>query len=425
MSLPNTVVYGLSVGQFGHGGLYGVAERIPELADLGVDTLWLLPIYPAGTPGYGYDIVDFDAVRPEFGGEQALRAVVESAHRQGMRVLLDFVPAHASIHHPYVQDAMQRPNSPYAALFRWAGQRPHHYFHYTHMASFDLTGQAAQQYLLAVAKRWIQRYDIDGYRVDMAWDVAREAPDYLQHWCEELRRVKPGILLVGESSPFEPRVNDAFDLTYDWDDRFHPQWEGVFESVAGAAGRFHAALTNNGYPPKARLLRFIENNDTGERFITRYGLGCTRLAAALSFAVPGVPLIYTGQEVGAEYQPYGMWGPISFEDPHSLRPYYQKLIALRRRFPSLGSDAMRQLGTSEPASVYAFRRGDDGDVPVIVAANFRPARIGTTVESGSELTGVYVDALDPSYHCEVRQGDLALTLEPHSVRFLVPKGSAA
>lgn len=103
--------------------------------------------------------------------------------------------------------------------------------------------------------------------------------------------------------------------------------------------------------------RFLNNNDTGERFVTRHGVATTRVATVLLHALPGIALLYTGDEVGAEFQPYEEGPPVSWDDPHGLRPLHRRLAALREELPALRRGAFRRVAVV-PAhgSAYAFLR---------------------------------------------------------------------
>ena len=106
------------------------------------------------------------------------------------------------------------------------------------------------------------------------------------------------------------------------------------------------------------MLRFLNNNDTGQRFVTRYGIARTRLAAAMLLTVPGLPLIYNGDEVGAEFEPYDEGPPITWTDTHGLRGHYARLVALRREHPALRSQRLEDIArhrTPTPCSPICGR----------------------------------------------------------------------
>lgn len=141
------------------------------------------------------------------------------------------------------------------------------------------------------------------------------------------------------------------------------------------ASRLHAAISASaGKTPVDRVARFINNNDTAQRFIGRYGLGTTKVASALLLTLPGLPIIYTGDEVGAEYEPYQEPPPLSWEDPHALREHYRKLIHLRESLPALASRSWVPVPVQGGnRSVMAYVRHADEDpkrAPVLVVLNF-------------------------------------------------------
>jgi len=135
------------------------------------------------------------------------------------------------------------------------------------------------------------------------------------------------------------------------------------------------------------VLRFINNNDTGERFVTRYGIARTRLAAVMLLTVPGLPLIYNGDEVGAEFEPYDEGPPITWTDAHGLRGHYARLVALRRENPALRSQRLEMLETSHPDAVLAYLRpGDAREDDIVVLLNYGPAAVRATLP-GSVVRG--------------------------------------
>ena len=161
---------------------------------------------------------------------------------------------------------------------------------------------------------WVREFDVDGFRVDVAWGVTERKPEFWPEWRQALKRIKPDLLLLAEASACDPFYFDnGFDAAYDWTgDLRAGAWEIVWDSYQNRqlAYNLHQALTNrpNGYHPDALIFRFLNNNDTGERFITKHGAGMTLAATALLLTLPGIPCIYTGDEVGAEFHPYRAWG---------------------------------------------------------------------------------------------------------------------
>jgi cyclomaltodextrinase / maltogenic alpha-amylase / neopullulanase len=169
---------------------------------------------------------------------------------------------------------------------------------------------------------------------------------------------------------------------YYWTDRLGEwAWRDAFEEGAPTAARLRAALirsrTVEADGPMSRsgalVFRFLNNNDTGERFVTRYGVARTRLAAAMLQTLPGLPLLYTGDEIGAQFEPYDEGPVLGWTDSHKLREHYARLVALRRDYAALQSERLELLETSHPESVLAYvRPGEQREDDIIVLLNFHP-----------------------------------------------------
>jgi cyclomaltodextrinase / maltogenic alpha-amylase / neopullulanase len=196
---------------------------------------------------------------------------------------------------------------------------------------------------------------------------------------KEVERIQPGVLLLAEASARDSYyMSHGFDAAYDWTGELgHWAWQGVF----GPPGQLpnlrelRAALTNEGrgFPAgdAAGVVHFLNNNDTGERFIVAHGVTTTRLAAALLLTIPGIPLVYTGDEVGASFEPYAHPPPLGWSDPDHLLALYTRLIHLRREIPALRSPRLRLIHTSRDESVLAYmREADEPERNVTILLNF-------------------------------------------------------
>jgi glycosidase len=235
---------------------------------------------------------------------------------------------------------------------------------------------------------WIREFDVDGYRVDAIWGVRQRRPDYAPLLRQELKRIKPDSLLIAEAGARDDYYfTHGYDAAYDWTDELgHWAWENVFEDPDQIVPRLHQALTNEGrgFHADALIFRFLNNNDTGPRFITRYGPDLTRVAAAMLLTLPGLPCIYTGQEVGAEYEPYRTNEAISWEDAQGLRDYYKQLISLRKNTPALHSRRWDIVPAESSRQVYAYCRYADGAESVLVVLNFSPRSAAAKLDLPSQ-----------------------------------------
>src|SRR5207248_8028284 len=130
--------------------------------------------------------------------------------------------------------------------------------------------------------------------------------------------------------------DNGFDIAYDWTHKLGEwAWSNVFYDTPSLAASLHDAMAAD--PEPSKVFRFLNNNDTGTRFISTYDSDTTRVAATLLLTLPGVPCVYTGDEVGAQYMPYEDQAPIEWRDEFGLRPWYDKLIHLRTATAQLHS----------------------------------------------------------------------------------------
>jgi cyclomaltodextrinase / maltogenic alpha-amylase / neopullulanase len=375
--VDSAVLYGAAPYMFEPQNLRGIEERLDEIAALGATAIWLSPVTAAAPDDFGYAVVDQFSIREGFGGTSALRSLIEAAHRQGLRVLVDFVPNHFSQFHTYFADAEQNgQRSPYFDWFdRDANGDVTQYFDWQHLKNLNFDNPAVRNHIIAAAARFVREFDVDGFRVDASWAVAQRAPEFWPELRAELKRIDPDIVLIAEASAREDyHVQNGFDAAYDWTQNLGEwAWRDVFRSNGTAdLDRLRVALTNDGrgFPPDSLVLRFINNNDTGERFVTRFGEHTARLAAALVFTLPGIPLIYNGDEIGAAFEPYDEGPPIRWQDT-ALTDHYRKLAFLRRSNRALSTRELIVLKTTDPDSVLAYQRpGTSTSESVLVLLNF-------------------------------------------------------
>ena len=308
--------------------------------------------------GETYRITDYFSLDPSWGPPAAFKHMVERAHALGIHVLIDFVPNHTSVRYPYYVDAQRY------------GKASHYYAFYDRDAQGLITDYTdifndngdlpnlnydnpeVRRMIIEASLYWIRTYGIDGCRVDAAWGVERRRPSYWAEWRAAIKRVDPDVLLLAEASAIDRRIFRGF-----------PQDAGAL---------LRPAITNapRGYPRKATIMRFLDNNDSEFRFVDEFDAALTRVAATLQFTLPGVPEMFAGDEIGASYQPYSNLTPITWKDRFKLRPLYTILIRLRHTEASLTSRVLDLLQAS-PDSTFAYvRPASGGGPPVLVLLNF-------------------------------------------------------
>jgi cyclomaltodextrinase len=386
----SAVIYGVVPPRFGPEPLKAVTARLDDLRDLGVDALWLAPINPTDDPGdVSYQITDYFAVRPDFGTPEDLRILVREAHARGIRVLLDFVPNHTSIGHPHHLDAeaLGRASRYWGWYDRDPQGRPTHYFDWKHLPNLDYRNRTVRGMMKDAFAYWLREYDVDGFRVDAAWGIRRRAPRFWAELNRHLAAVKPGVFLLAEASARDPfYVRNGFDAAYDWTGELGKwAWEKIFDDPSRIGPALDAALASRA-TPMHRVARFLNNNDTGERFVTRHGVATTRVATVLLHTLPGVAMVYTGDEVGAEFQPYEEGPPVSWVDANGLRPLHRRLAALREELPALRRGAFHRVAVPGHPSAYAFVRDAGRAGRALVVLNFGDAaRVRLEIPPGGAL----------------------------------------
>ncbi|HVU35020.1 MAG TPA: alpha-amylase family glycosyl hydrolase [Opitutaceae bacterium] len=392
----HAVIYEINVRQFSASGTFdGVTEALPRLHALGVDTLWLMPINPIGEVnrkgplGSYYAVRDYMAVNPEFGTEADFRRLVEAAHAQGFRIILDWVGNHTAWDNPL------------------AKEHPDYYVHdakgafvppvgtdWTDVIQLDFSNPGVLDYEARAMAHWVRDFGVDGFRCDFATGLPTTLWDKLT---ARLRAIRPDLFFLAESELPQEQLK-AFNASYAFD-----MMQTFNEVAQGRAGVSHIddTLARIGafFPRGAALMFYTSNHDentwAGTEF-ERLGGGAAPFAV-LSFALNGIPLIYNGQEIGLDRRlEFFQRDPIAWH-PDPRTKFYRTLCDLRRTDPALWTGAsMRRLPSTHDESLYVVLReaaghrvaaclnltardlADDTYVPAL-AGTWRDAFTGETV----------------------------------------------
>ena len=430
--IDNAVLYGTLPRLFGNSPFVGVTKKLDYLKELGVSAVWLAPSVQTANDS-GYSITNYFKPREDFGTEAELRQLVNEAHKRGMKVMMDFVPNHSSIRHRYMRHAMSYGEaSPYYNFYdryEKTGSHTYYFGSWANLPNINYSNPEVQCWMTEAMSYWVREFGIDGYRIDAIWGVRQRNPEFAPKLRQELARIKPDILLVAEAGARDGYYFDhGYDAAYDWTDNLgNWSWNEVFKPEEGLVKRLTSALTNEGrgYHSDALLLRFLNNNDTGRPFVIRHGVGLTRAAAAMVLSLPGVPLVYSAEEVGTEYHPYQTATPISWDDKLGLREYYRKLIALHKDIPALHSRKWELLKVDSDQQVLSYLRyADAGETPVWVVLNFseKPASARISPPTGATFRtwGGFKDLLSDEQVqvAQDPQGVGKVDLPPFSAKFL-------
>jgi len=376
-------------------------KRLDHIEELGVDCLWLTPVLQHDGAPHGYNITDFFSIAEDLGDREDYEAFVEAAHERGMSVLFDLVMNHSARDHPYFQDAYQNPDSEYYDWYEWQDNgEPGTYFGWEYIANFDFTNLEVREHLLEAVDKWAEI--ADGFRCDMAWAVPES---FWKEMRERLKAKDPEFLLLDETIPYIADFHEGmFDIHFDTTLYFTLRQVGTGSRDADAILDAVEGRKRSGFPDHAAFMLYLENHDE-TRYIVDCGDAATKAAAGALFTLPGIPMLYGGQEIGQR----GRRDHLAWDHAREeIREHYDDLIDLHDEHPSLGfnGDLQRINYEADSDEVVAFgRESEAGDYVVIL--NF-----GTE----SQVVGIdkTVDATD-LVSGESRAAEEGLTVESVAV----------
>lgn len=364
-------IYEVNVRQYTPEGTFkAFAGHLQRLKDMGVQTLWFMPIQPVGKEGRKgalgsyYAISDYRSVNPEFGTLQDWKDLVAQIHNMGMKVIIDWVPNHTAPDHPWVK---AHPDF----YYRNAQGIPIHEPNtdWTDTRKLDYKNALLSDSMIASMKYWLAETAIDGFRVDQPrW----QGPAFWTKANKELKAYRPGLLMLGESE--EKWIYEVgFDISYPWK-FFHKtvdiaSGKSSASSLDSVLNEFDTTFNNKG----AWFLFFTSNHDENSWNKADYGTmpGASHAPfAVLTQTVKGsVPLIYSGQEEPVlDSLSFFYKDTISFTQLQRAN-FYKTLLTLRSNNPALAANAsFKKLRTSNDAAIYAFER-EGGDNKVLVVLN--------------------------------------------------------
>ena len=377
------------------GTIRGVTENLDYLADLGVNCIYLNPIFAAGEY-HKYDLIDYYHIDPCFGTDEDFRELVDTAHGKGMRVIIDGVFNHCGWCFFAFEDVVQKgESSAYADWFyrlSFPVVRPddpeaipgYECFGYERlMPKLDTANPEVREYFCAVGEYWVREFGIDGWRLD----VASEVDDAF--WREFRRRVKavdPDALLIGEvwESAGHWLDGSMFDSAMNYELRRHCRrfFAEMSEDAYTFSGRCTDMLMRYRKQLVAAQLGVLDSHDVS-RFLSLCGGDERRhrLAVLFQMCFPGMPSVFYGDELGvagvleADYRSPMPW---QGGDAESLA-FYKRAIALRRTLAPLQRGEFRALDARRGSGLFAFAREYGGErVNVALncserAENFAPA----------------------------------------------------
>lgn len=380
--------------QYFGGDLQGVVDRLDDLEARGADVLYLNPIFESGS-AHGYDTFDYTRVASNFGDSTVLRTLLDQAHARGMKVIWDYVPNHVGIGHWAFQDAIAKgESSDYREWFAFrvppsevqAGNGTHYdgWWGFGSLPELQTEVPEVMEHLLEIATGWTE-FGFDGIRVDVPGDIDNRRV-FFPAWRQAVKAVDPEVYLVGEIWEQDPTWlrGDEFDALMNY-----AMGQGVVLPFArgdagGAATMAAMASQYDLYPEASAAMGFnlIASHDT-DRLLTLLGggdfgetpspevLARHRLAVALLYALPGMPVTWQGDEcgfLGSSAGAHTARYPVQWSecDP-KLVAFYGELASVRRGSAALGSPVIRMAEAG--GSLLGFHRGEPGPGEVLAVFN--------------------------------------------------------
>lgn len=379
----NAIIYEVNIRQYTPEGTFkAFQQHLPRLKEMGVDIIWLMPIHPIGVEnrkgglGSYYSVKDYKGVNLEFGTLEDFKQLVKKAHELDMYLILDWVANHTAWDHKWASDHpewyVKDENGELKSPFDW-----------TDVIELDYDVEAVGTAMLDALRYWVEEADIDGYRCD----VANEVP--LNFWNQarlKLDKIKP-VFMLAESEVPEHHV-EAFDMTYAW------ELHHIMNKIAKGEGNArdidnYFTKHDTIYPVEAYRMNFITNHDENSWNGTEYErMGdAVNTFAVLTYTLPGMPLIYSGQEAALKERLEFFEKDTIHWGNFALKDFYTDLADLRKSNQALWSGEYggnyKRVKTSDNKNIFAFIRKHD-DNAVLVLANLSPREISFNMKEGGK-----------------------------------------
>ena len=304
--IKDGVIYEANIRQYSESGKFqDFTKDIYKLKDLGVKIIWLMPIHPIsktnrkGTLGSYYSISDYKAVNPEFGNKNDLDELIKEAHKHDMLVILDWVANHTGWDHKWIENKpdyytknengeITDPINPSTGE-SWG---------WIDVADLNFDNMEMQNEMIEAMEYWVKEHEIDGYRLD----AAHSCP--VSFWKKSIERLKKikNVLMLAESDGYHTggfELIELFDMSYNWSG--HHVLNRIYKKENNSEDlKININRNLNDYSSKHVLMNFTSNHDENTwagTVFDRYGDGA-KTFAALTYFLPGIPLIYNGQEYG-------------------------------------------------------------------------------------------------------------------------------
>ncbi|WP_216378474.1 glycoside hydrolase family 13 protein [Arcanobacterium phocae] len=404
------------VKQWYGGSLWGIKEHLDYLADLGINAIYLTPVFPANS-NHRYDARSFDTVDPFLGGNEALSSLIETAHEKGIRVIGDLTLNHSGNEHPWFIAAQTQPDCEESDFYLFTSPDHRSYVSFADVPSlpkFDHRSHTLQKKLYdgprSVVSRYIADFDLDGWRIDVAQAAGRHHETDLNH--EIAQKTRHTMAEFGKNRLL--LAEHQFDVSADLQgDGWHGTmaYAGFTKPIWGWLGK-NIDRDQWGAPlPAPRLtgtqladtiieysslipwknylsnMNLLDSHDSS-RFRSVAG-DFQPLGIALLFTLPGMPTIFSGDEIGIEgvgmeasRKPF-LWNQDRWDS--NLFDLYKTFVRLRRTHSALCSGGLRWFATGDDYVI--FERANSEETLLIEVSRAAHTPLVSSVDATSLLDG--------------------------------------
>ena len=321
--LETAVIYEANIRQYSTEGTFNAFSKdIPKLKELGVQVIWLMPINPISEVkrkatdgsftseiedenerkkylGSYYSVSDYKKINPEFGNKKDFKNLINTAHRYGIYVIVDWVPNHTGWDHPWISEHPEwYTQNEQGEIIDPINPDTGKSWGWTDTADLNYDSEEMQQEMINDLKYWVDNFDIDGYRMDVAHKVP---PAFFNNAINELKKIKP-VFMLAEAEQQE-LFSNGFDMQYAWEG--HHILNKIAKGEA-TVNDFDVYMNQQKelLEPKDFKMNFVTNHDENSWNGTikeRMG-DASEILTALVYTMPGMPLIYSGQEYDLQHR---------------------------------------------------------------------------------------------------------------------------
>lgn len=381
--------------------LNAIAARLDQIQELGVNVLWLMPVYEQGVKnavGSPYCIKDYKKLNADYGTMDDLKSLVSKAHGKGMRVLFDWVANHTSWDNAWIQNKSWYTQDASGNIISPEGMG------WADVADLNYNQADMRAAMIEAMKYWVETADIDGYRCDYAEGVP---DDFWKQAIKELKTIKGDELLMLAEGGKSSFYADGFDMVYGWS--FTPKLQEVFADKASLSALYEVHKQEyQGIPAGKQRLRYTTNHDLSAEQSPLQAYKNERGAMAafvLASMLDGTPLIYSSQEIGyPQSLSFFTYQLMDWNSNTGYQSEYKQLMKAYKASATLRGGTLKTYETGKVASFY--RAAGEKGVLVMVNTSNEVQTIKTPIErAGNRVKNLLNN--------EVTTLPAAMTLQPY------------